>query len=161
MTRELQPILVELLGRHRREHAAQVTLERLLGDARDLAAVLAEEALDRVADEARGRSTTLMFAIACTLSGMPPSEYAPCTAIGTEISDTSMRLTVSTTGIAHAAPAEHDAIADAAAIGRRVLAAREDQDLVRPADAQQVAIDDHQHEAARRQPATTPTTLRR
>ena len=33
---------------------------------------------------------TLMFAIACTLSGMPPSEYAPCTAIGTEISDTSI-----------------------------------------------------------------------
>ena len=62
-----------------------------------------------------------MFAIACTLSGMPPSEYAPCTAIGTLISDTSMRLTVSTSGITHAAPAEHDAIADGAAVRRVCL----------------------------------------
>ena len=40
-----------------------------------------------------------MFAIALTFSAMPPSEYAPCTAIGTEISDTSMRLTLSTSGM--------------------------------------------------------------
>src|SRR6201999_4581760 len=49
--RELQAVLVELFRRHRREHAAEVAFERLLRDARDLRAVLAEEALDRVADE--------------------------------------------------------------------------------------------------------------
>jgi len=47
----------------------------------------------------RGSVEILMFAIACTLSGMPPSEYAPVTAIGTAMSETSIWLTVSTTGM--------------------------------------------------------------
>ena len=44
------------------------------------------------------------LAIALTDSGMPPSEYAPWTCIGTEISETSMRATFSTTGTRNPRP---------------------------------------------------------
>ena len=45
---ELQAVLVHLLGRQRREHAAQVALQRLLRHLLDVAHAAPEEALDRV-----------------------------------------------------------------------------------------------------------------
>jgi hypothetical protein len=51
--RELEAVLVHFFGGHRREHAPQMALERLLADASDLVDALAEEPLDRIADEGR------------------------------------------------------------------------------------------------------------
>ena len=145
VTRELQPILVELLGRHRREHTAEVTLERLLGDARDLVLILAEEALDRVTDEPSIRRH---------LDVRDRVHVERNAALGVRAlhrdRHRDQRHVHAVDGLddrhAHAASAEHDAIADVAAVGRLVLASGEDQDLVRPADSQQVAIDDHEQQ---------------
>ena len=68
---ELQPILVDLLGRQRGQHAAQVPLQRLLGDLLDVAQATSEESLDRVHDDRPESDDSLMRAMARTLSGMP------------------------------------------------------------------------------------------
>ena len=49
--REARLVLVDLFGGELGEHAAQVALEGLLGDAHELLAGLAQEALDRVVEE--------------------------------------------------------------------------------------------------------------
>jgi hypothetical protein len=142
---ELEAILVDLLRRHRREHAADVALERLLGDARDLLAGHAEEALDRVRDEP---------AVGRDLDVRDRGHRQRDAALGVRAGHLHVHRDVRDVHahdvlderVADAATAEHDAEADRAAVRRRVLAAREDQDLVGPADVEQVLDDEHQEQ---------------
>ena len=68
---ELEAVLVDLLGRERREHAPQVALERLLRHLLHVAEPASQEALDGVHDDVRIRRQLDDGDGTRTLSGMP------------------------------------------------------------------------------------------
>ena len=71
---ELEPVLVHLLGRELADDLAQHALERLLRDERDLLRPARRGSARRRCGRRRRVLAIFMFAIACTLSGMPPFE---------------------------------------------------------------------------------------
>jgi hypothetical protein len=148
--RERLLVLVHLLGRQAREHAAEVALERLAGDVHDLRARLAEEALDRVVDE---RLLAGHLDVRDALHGEGDA------ALGVGPFDLELDDHVREVHRVHrleqrdpqGAAALHDAVGDLLALrGAPRRRAREDEHLVRRTDVEDVPDEDQRREDGRR-----------